>query len=773
MLAVIYLACAWLTGYRLLKRLTPQLFKSNPYTVTSETQVSLPSWLVTIPAAFLVGTLLATWLTYIVAYLSAATGAPLFIGNLVALAVFGFAAAGLVVSVRQIQPDLFRQWRSRAALLIESHKFEMIFLLIVLAIAFFLMFDTLRIEDGTLLVGSAVFSDFGPHLAVIRSFSYGSNFPTEYPHFADGKARYHFLFQFLAGNLEFLGLPLDWAFNLPSILAFTSFIMLLYSLAFILFGNRWVGVLGFGLFFFRSSMAFFTFIRDLGGFHWAQILGNAKFIGKTQNEYWGLWATPDVFTNQRHFPFALGLMILIVLLVLPLYRKMIGALAEIRQRPGRTRGWIREFLLREDAWAPLNLQRSIVAGILLGLIGFWNGAVLLATLTILLGMGLASKHRLEYLNIAVIALILSALQTMLFIGGSAVQPKITIGFLAARPDFPSIIAYYGELLGLLPLVIVASLAVAPRGSRWLAFSFTLPLVMANTLQLTPDIAVNHKYVAISVILLNLFAAYFLYYLFTLPWQRREIRGDYCLALEAAPALESGLSDTHHPSPDICYPVTGWVTVKSVDDRKVVADLSLRVDWDYMNAPNTTVDRIRTGLICYRNRPEVSAFRRRFVHWTVVGFSVLLLIVLTITGWIDALTFWNANLPGRSVTYRMDDPVLQWVRQHTGPNEIFLTDTYCIHPILLAGRKIFYGWPYFAWSAGYDTDSRKMVAAGIYSAVSPESAREMARKNHISYIVIEDGNRNSNEYRLNEAIFKDHFQLVYANPASRIAIYRTY
>jgi len=40
----------------------------------------------------------------------------------------------------------------------------------------------------------SVFSDFAPHLAVIRSFSFGSNFPTEYPHFADGTIRYHFLF---------------------------------------------------------------------------------------------------------------------------------------------------------------------------------------------------------------------------------------------------------------------------------------------------------------------------------------------------------------------------------------------------------------------------------------------------------------------------------------------------------------------------------------------------------------------------------------------------
>jgi len=91
-------------------------------------------------------------------------------------------------------------------------------------------------------IGWSVSSDFSTHLAVIRSFSYGSNFPSGYPHFADGNMRYHFMFMFLAGNLEFLGLRLDWAFNLPSILSIVSFLMLLYSFAVLLLGEKIIGV---------------------------------------------------------------------------------------------------------------------------------------------------------------------------------------------------------------------------------------------------------------------------------------------------------------------------------------------------------------------------------------------------------------------------------------------------------------------------------------------------------------------------------------------------
>jgi uncharacterized membrane protein len=122
---------------------------------------------------------------------------------------------------------------------------------------------------------------------------------------------------------------------------------------------------------------------------------------------------------------------------------------------------------------------------------------------------------------------------------------------------------------------------------------------------------------------------------------------------------------------------------------------------------------------------------------------------------------------------MTDPVMVWVKENTGPNEIFLTDLYCIHPILLAGRKIFYGWPYFTWSAGYDTYARDPILREIYGGTSIQRVKELVKNNNISYIVIEDGNRNSQDYRLNEQLIVTNFKKVYENFERRIAIYRTY
>ena len=52
-----------------------------------------------------------------------------------------------------------------------------------------------------------------------------------YPHFGGQDVKYHFMFQFLVGNLEFLGLRLDIAYNSVSVFALLGFLMVLYSIA--------------------------------------------------------------------------------------------------------------------------------------------------------------------------------------------------------------------------------------------------------------------------------------------------------------------------------------------------------------------------------------------------------------------------------------------------------------------------------------------------------------------------------------------------------------
>lgn len=76
-----------------------------------------------------------------------------------------------------------------------------------------MMFASFNTTGSKLQISNPEYSDFGPNTAIMQSFAVGQNFPTEYPHFSGDRIRYHFLFYFQAGNLEFLGLDPTWSLN--------------------------------------------------------------------------------------------------------------------------------------------------------------------------------------------------------------------------------------------------------------------------------------------------------------------------------------------------------------------------------------------------------------------------------------------------------------------------------------------------------------------------------------------------------------------------------
>ena len=71
-------------------------------------------------------------------------------------------------------------------------------------------------------------------------------------------------------------------------------------------------------------------------------------------------------------------------------------------------------------------------------------------------------------------------------------------------------------------------------------------------------------------------------------------------------------------------------------------------------------------------------------------AVLFLLVIP-GGIIDFFPIHNTGWG--EVTYQ-NDPLIDWLKKNTTPRDIFLTDRFVNHPILMAGRRVFYGWPYY-------------------------------------------------------------------------------
>lgn len=115
------------------------------------------------------------------------------------------------------------------------------------------MFYVFHMKDGILYSGFSVYGDYAPHTAMMRSFSRGNNFPTQYPHYGGQDVKYHFMFQFLVGNLEYLGLRLDLGYNLVSILSLAGFLMVLYGISYRMFKSFWAGAAAIVFFFFAAE----------------------------------------------------------------------------------------------------------------------------------------------------------------------------------------------------------------------------------------------------------------------------------------------------------------------------------------------------------------------------------------------------------------------------------------------------------------------------------------------------------------------------------------
>ena len=505
MTAVLYLAIAIVWGSAVCLWVFPNLAQTTKKSFDGR-QLSVSSLFVLVPAWIYLGLIPMTWCVYLLSYLFRNTGDGMRVANPIAMLLFLAGAVGMYLAARRKKRHITDGMSG-----LKLSRAEWVFLVLVCALAISLFWTTFRVEDNTLYVGLSVFSDFSPHLGMIRSFSSGNNFPTAYSHFAGADIKYHFMFQFLAGNLEYLGMRLDYAFNLPSLLGFVSTFSLLYVLAAKITARKWTGLLACLFFTFRSSFSVFRYLGEQDGFVslWDALFGHSDFVSYSTHEDWGLWNL-NVYCNQRHLAFTLGVQLLVLILFLP---GMYQAFERLKREWSGRKGfgtcavfWIKRSLLGREGWRVEEPVMAVTAGLLLGMLAFWNGAVTIAALLVLFVLAIASDRRLEYLIAAAVTGALSMLQTSFFIEGNAVSTTLLYGFIAENPTFFGVLDYVYRLTGALLIVVAAVFLVADGPGRYVTIAFSAPFVFAFHISLTTDVTVNHKYIMISLMLLGIIAA---------------------------------------------------------------------------------------------------------------------------------------------------------------------------------------------------------------------------------------------------------------------------
>src|ERR1700757_4869697 len=279
-------------------------------------------------AAILVGLLASAWFTYLAGLAFFWTTRPLLWANLL----FFVASLSLLSwpkwKGRIVKSSPNEAYLKRSDLYLPRPPGSSIadWLLIAgyLVLVSWMMFASFNIKAGKLRIANPEYSDFGPNTALIQSFAVGHNFPTEYPHFSGDRIRYHFLFYFQAGNLEFLGLDVAWSLNLLSIVTLVAMLVIVMTLGEVLFNSRAVGRLGSLLFFFFGSLSYVPFLRKQGSVHAAiqavrQQRDYLQTIFPYRGEAWGTWSQVT-YLNQRHFASAIGILLLVLIFLVIRYR---------------------------------------------------------------------------------------------------------------------------------------------------------------------------------------------------------------------------------------------------------------------------------------------------------------------------------------------------------------------------------------------------------------------------------------------------------------------
>lgn len=658
MLGIIYLILSVLIGYEISGILT------GPKEISTDTN---RIWLV-LPASFGTGILVVTWAVYIISWFASVTGGsdrPLLYGNLIVL-----SAAVLILAFLLYRRKKKAQPMKPESMVTDRSRFrkELVFFGILLVFITYMMFYVFYIKDGVMYAGLTVCSDYAPHTAMMRSFSLGNNFPTQYPHFGGADVKYHFMFQFLAGNLEYLGLRLDLAYNLLSIGSLLGFLMLLYELALRIAGRMCCGIWTIILFFFRSGMAFWRFLWEhlQAGDLLTVLQENTAFIGYTENENWGLWNF-NVYLNQRHLAFGL----LLVTLALYLFMDWLEAGISHEEKGLQ---WLGKRFTAPETWKCRQPEKALFMGLFLGLGAFWNGAAVIGGLLILMGFAIFSDGKLDYLITALVTVFFSFLQTKIFIRGSAMGFQLYLGFLAEEKTPWGVVKYLFWMGGIFFLGLLGLVVFLRRKGRVLAVSFLIPTIFAFTILMTVDINVNHKYIMISYAFLGILWA----------WA-------------------------------VCSLWRGKVI------KKILA--------------------------------------------------VVLAVCLTVTGVYDFVVILKGNGYGHRIAINMNSELTAWLAENLDKNDLLLTPEYSINEVTMSGVMLYCGWPYYAWSAGYDTYYRAAQAVTIYTTSDSELLKNLVKQEKITYILYEEDSQFEGQ-DCREDVIAENYELVYENPGGSIRIYKT-
>jgi hypothetical protein len=676
--------------------------------------------IVRIVGAFLISIVVTSWVNFLAAWLIHSFGSEdaTFYGGLVATLV---NAVIIIAGRRQLWHGSFR-----------VQPLEIVGSGATFALSLWIMEQ--RLSGNPLKVSANTWGDTALHIGIARSFSEGDNYPPVLPLFSGEPIRYHFGFDFYAGALERMGLPIEWAFNLPGALGFTAIMILISATSYYLWQRASIGVVAAILFVTSSTLAFLRYFNKYPSLasalqpHSWWNLNKYLAIGPYQaNEQISIFFTLNPYLTQTH---------LIISIAIALFISY--ALLRHLRGPGGITGDHVDTFADENCPQLLTWRRAVALGMLSGA-SFWlNGIIFLVSMVFLAVLFYVYSGRLRRValpstvlvivsvsifvigeaevsngirEIAVALLLGSlvllgpirqslpffapagmiALPQMLWLNGTDLTKSAVVfhdGWLVKDFRFDNIgsygdfVTYWWLNLGLIgPLVILAAI-VGHNTDRKLLAAVMAIFVFGNLIVLGTDVGGHgHKTFNLWETLVNLFAAYGLVWVWHMFWN-------------GLPAIRSRMS---------------------LIMGRVIA----------------------------------------------VGLVPAACVALVLSGFFNFMTLKNDP---RYEVFGDSQPAISWIEQNTARNAVFLTaygDVYTTPT--LAGRSVYLG-GFDIWvpDMGYDNVTRQKTITGIYQAPNLAVACQRLRGTGVDYIQVGNSELQSGRFRLTTSLFPGEFVRVYSD-----------
>ena len=437
---------------------------------------------------------------------------------------------------------------------------DILFVCFTLAFSTWMMMKTFHGGmNGVLYVGSNNVFDFSHALGIIRSFSYGSNIPFMSPFQSGLPFFYHFLFYFYVAIWEYLGVPIIWAMNIPSILSMTSLLVIIYYLPqFIFKGKPLVGWIAVLLSITNSTLTFWQLLIQKGislttvKSLWE--LPTYPFAGPFDGSTISIFTTLNNYVNQRHLAFAIAFGLFLFICVEKLYEQK-----------------------------RMNIRLSMLFGLLVGLLFYWNVFITCITAG-LIGLSFIVKKQGTYViafGLTVFAVVgISLFPYLHLLKGMMILAAIVTDADGSVTQSWTAFQYLWQNFGLLPIGIIVGWFGVPKQRRHIALVFITLFIIECVYAVMNHHGFDQKFYSFLILLINCIAAIGVVWL----WKKKHIIWKSIAVTGLSILVISGVVDLIPIKNEFAYPlvnpentaVISWIT-KNTPKHSIFVSFSDMID----------------------------------------------------------------------------------------------------------------------------------------------------------------------------------------------------